>query len=129
MSESESEDSVSTEHEDDSCTAKVEESTSKKRQHEDVQENVTEVVPEVAKEADESDNEWIGPMPTEAAAPAKKKKGLLFRSKKKNFATHSANVRIKFQCSITRNFIWKICQTQTVTKRATCTGTLSHTLL
>lgn len=80
MSGSESEDSASTEHEKESAgdkeesavdkeeTEQVVESTSKpeKRPHEDAPEE----------ESAESDNEWIGPMPTEAAAPAKKKKGL-----------------------------------------------------
>lgn len=71
MSESESSDSSSTEqseNEDEVSEEKPEESTSKKRQHD-----------EAAEESAESDTEWIGPMPTEAAAtPAKKKKGLLF---------------------------------------------------
>lgn len=69
MSESESVDSASPEHEDDSSAPKVEEkveeSSSIKRPHDD----------DAPAESDESENEWIGPLPTEAAAPAKKKKG------------------------------------------------------
>lgn len=65
MSENESDDNVTKEHGDDDTSAeKAEESTSNKRSHDDVPD-----------ESDESDNEWIGPLPTEAAAPAKKKKG------------------------------------------------------
>lgn len=65
MSENESDVIVTKEQDDDNATAeKAEESTSNKRSHDDVPE-----------ESEESDNEWIGPLPTEAAAPAKKKKG------------------------------------------------------
>lgn len=57
----------SEEIDDDAPAAKSEEIASNKRQHDDVPD-----------ESDESDNEWIGPMPTEAAAPAKKKKGMSY---------------------------------------------------
>lgn len=77
MSESESADSVSPKHEDDSSAPmaeeKVEESTSMKRQHDDDD-------AAAAAESEESENEWIGPLPTEAA-PAKKKKGWFLRLK------------------------------------------------
>lgn len=84
MSGSESDDNVTKEQEeatksdDDASTEKPEESTSNKRPYE-----------EAPDESDESDNEWIGPLPTEAAAPAKKKKGPFCNFMCERYVTHN----------------------------------------
>lgn len=81
---------------------------------------------EAEKSASE-DEEWIGPLPTEAA-PAKKRKGkIAVNGVRRDFST---NIFVLFgQFWSTRSSIWRIYQMPIATRKVICIAMSSHTSL